>query len=116
VSIVNFELWDLFLTSFFFFLPPHLGVKGVTYPALIRVGMMWGRGTGAFEKGMFGKDWGTHSAVQYERMYKSLRTKLKQPDFGPYDVLNLLIGEKNARVFSRRDRLNLATRPPTRSQ
>jgi hypothetical protein len=44
-------------------------------------------------------------------MYKGVCQKLKEKPFGPFDTLCLLIGDKNARAFCSRDRLDLATRP-----
>jgi hypothetical protein len=52
-------------------------------------------------------------------MYKDLYDKLDADAFGPYDALKILIGEKAARFFCHRDRLDLSPRPaslPSRSR
>ena len=62
---------------------------------------------------MFGQSWGCLSESEVEEMYKGVCQKLKEKPFGPFDTLCLLIGDKNARAFCSRDRLDLATRPRT---
>jgi hypothetical protein len=105
------------LSSLFhcFFLSSFLGPKGVTYGILIRLGVLWGKGTAGLEKGTFGSTWGCHSSRSIEDMYKRLRSKLKSDDiYAPFDALSILIGERNARIFSR-DHLALYFRPTTNS-
>lgn len=88
-------------------------VKGVTYNNLIWLGMLWGKGPGAYKRGLFGQSWGCHGAEWMGRLHDVACKKLEEELFGPYDVLNLLIGEKNARKFCRKERINLLCRPPT---
>ncbi|KAH9022649.1 hypothetical protein EDB85DRAFT_1895171 [Lactarius pseudohatsudake] len=73
-------------------------VKGLSYSTLLHLGMFWGKGTGAFEKG------------EVDELYRSLKKKLGEKPFGPFDALSLLIGDKNARFFS--SHLHLSVRPP----
>ena len=73
---------------------------------------MWGVGPKAYEKGTFGKDWGLRSAAQNERLYRALLRKLTAEPHGPYDVLTLLIGEKNAGAFCKSARPSYMVRPP----
>ncbi|KAH9018524.1 hypothetical protein EDB84DRAFT_1442390 [Lactarius hengduanensis] len=87
--------------------------KGITYTALIRLGICWGEGSGAFEKGTFGTHWGCHGPEYIDKLYTSLLSKLgTQGDYGPFDALTILIGDRNARLFCQR-RLRLASRPPS---
>jgi len=86
-------------------------VKGVTYNNLIRLGIVWGKGPGAYEKGVFGQSWGCHSEEVIQELYSGICKKLEELPFGPFDTLTLLIGDKNARAFCSRDRLNHTTRP-----
>jgi hypothetical protein len=86
-------------------LPP--AVKGITYTTLIRVGMLWGQGSGAYEKGTFGRNWGCHSPKEIQILYDVLREKLDSTPFGAFDSLALLIGDKNARKFCARLKLNI---------
>jgi hypothetical protein len=87
-----------------------LAVKGVTYHNLIRLGVLWGKGPGVYKKGAFGQSWGCLSMEEIRELHEKLCEKLKDCPFSPFDALTLLIGEKNAREFSGRDRLNLTTR------
>ncbi|KAH9171683.1 hypothetical protein EDB89DRAFT_1906816 [Lactarius sanguifluus] len=59
-------------------------VKGLSYSTFLHLGMFWGKGTGAFEKG------------EVDQLYQSLKRKLGEKPFGPFDALSLLIGDKNA--------------------
>ncbi|KAH9018519.1 hypothetical protein EDB84DRAFT_1566372 [Lactarius hengduanensis] len=87
--------------------------KGITYTALIRLGICWGEGSGAFEKGTFGTHWGCHGPEYIDKLYTSLLSKLgTQGNYGPFDALTILIGDRNARLFCQR-RLKLASRPPS---
>jgi hypothetical protein len=98
------------------FAPSHsisTGAKGVCYSTLIRIGILWGVGKGAYKKGKFGMHWGLHSRKGCEAIYKALRAKLASGTFGPYDALDLLIGERNARVFCLLKRNDFSVRPPT---
>lgn len=79
-------------------LPLSQAVKGITYTNLIRLGLFWGLGYGAYDKGIFGKSWGTHSDVHIQHLYDKLRLKLNESPFGSFDSLSILIGEKNARI------------------
>jgi len=80
-----------------------LAAKGITYPNLIRLGVLWGKGTGAFEKGIFGQAWGCHPPHHIDLLYSTLVSKLDRKDaFVPFDALSVLIGEKNADLFCRR--------------
>jgi hypothetical protein len=76
--------------------------KGVTYGNLIRLGVLWGKGQGAFEKGTFGQAWGCHPPHRIAEIYGTLCEKLdrsaKDP-YSPFDSLSVLIGDKNARKF-----------------
>lgn len=76
-----------------------LAVKGVTYGNLIRLGLLWGKGTGAYDKGSFESAWGCHSDSYILKLYNSLCRKVKGGPFGPFDSLSLLIGDRNARIF-----------------
>ena len=74
---------------------------------------MWGEGTGAYEKGTFGKSWGCYPVQHLRNLYKRLCRKLKSDDpFGPFDAISVLIGEENARLFCR-EKINLCWRPPS---
>ncbi len=98
---------------YFLILSLLLAVKGVTYTALIRIGVCWGSGTGALERGIFEKSWGCYEDQHINTLYTSLIHKLNKKDahFGPFDAVSLLIGDKNARFFSKK-RLGLSCRPP----
>jgi hypothetical protein len=82
------------------------------------MGILWGKGPGAVEHGMFGKTWGCHSSQYIERMYKDLITILqgKKDDtkgiFAPFDALAFLIGDNNARILCR-SRAGVSSRPPS---
>jgi hypothetical protein len=104
--------------------PPHtftllntfyLAVKGVSYTTLIRLGIAWGKGTGAYDKGTFGIQWGCHLPRYIDHLYKTLLAKLKESEngnpFGPFDSLSVLIGDKNARLFCQRH-IGVSSRPP----
>lgn len=84
-------------------------VKGLSYTTFIRLGVIWGCGKGAFDKGMFGRSWGCHDDAHIESMYTTLVSKLEEQPLGPFDALSFLIGQPNALVFAKR--LNLITRP-----
>jgi hypothetical protein len=88
-------------------------MKGVTYNNLIRLGVLWGKGPGAYDRGMFGQSWGCHPPEHILLLYNTLCKKLKEQPYGPFDSLCLLIGDKNAREFCGRDRLNYTSRPPS---
>jgi hypothetical protein len=76
-----------------------LAVKGVTYNNLIRLGVVWGKGQGAYDRGSFGQSWGCHPPERMEELHKTICEKVGQQPFGPFDVLCVLIGEKNGRKF-----------------
>ena len=88
-----------------------LAVKGISHTTLIRLGLLWGKGTGAFEKGTFGVHWGCHSGRYIDALLNSLLNALPESPFGPYDALAILIGDGNARYFCR-DHLGFSYRPP----
>lgn len=100
---IGWELTDMGISA----------VKGVTYNNLIRLGMAWGKGTGAYEKGTFNQTWGCLTEEEIRVLYKAVCDKLEEVPFGPFDTLTLLIGEKNARLFCRKDRLDHPCRPAT---
>jgi hypothetical protein len=87
----------------------------VAYTTLIRLGIAWGKGLGAYEKGTFGIHWGCHSPRYIDILYKTLLAKLKESEngnpFGPFDSLSVLIGDKNARFFCQRH-IGVSSRPP----
>jgi hypothetical protein len=95
--------------------PLCLAIKGVAYTTLIRLGIAWGKGPGAYEKGTFGIHWGCHSPRYIDLLYKTLIAKLKESEngnpFGPFDSLSVLIGDKNARFFCQRH-IGVSSRPP----
>lgn len=100
------EAWSVFpsFLSLFFLSYPFLflAVKGVTYNTLIRLGLLWGIGTGAYDKGTFGKHWGCHHPKLLFSLYNNLKRKLRSYEnnpFSSFDVLTLLMGERNAFVF-----------------
>jgi hypothetical protein len=103
------HIWVLIGFSHCFF----LAVKGISHTTLIRLGVLWGKGTGAFEKGTFGIHWGCHSDRYIDALLDSLLKALRVPGspFGPYDALAILIGDQNARFFCR-DHLGFSCRPP----
>jgi hypothetical protein len=75
-------------------------VKGVTYTLLIRLGIVWGKGTGAYEKGTFGTAWGCYPMEYLRNIHARLCAKLKSENaYGPFDALLILIGSKNAGEF-----------------
>jgi hypothetical protein len=92
-------------------------IKSISYPTLIRVGMLWGIGAGAYEHGIFGQAWGCHSPQYIDNMYKTLITTLKGSKddskriYAGFDALCLLIGDKNARVLCK-SRAGVSSRPP----
>jgi hypothetical protein len=86
-------------------------VKGVTYNNLIRLGILWGKGPGAYERGLFGQSWGCQAPERMAYLHGTICKKLKEDPFGPFDVLNILMGDKNAREFCRKDRLGFTCRP-----
>jgi len=92
-------------------------MKSISYSTLIRIGILWGIGSGAYEKGKFGDAWGCHSPQYIQNMHDTLIQKLtgSQDDtrsiFAPFDALSLLIGDKNARTFCQQN-LGLSARPP----
>ena len=102
----------LFFIPSLLILPVFLAVKGITYNNLIRLGIVWGKGPGAYEKGIFGQSWGCHTEHVIRELYSSVCKKLKELPFRPFDTLTLLIGDKNAREFYSKDRLNHTIRPP----
>ena len=95
----------------------RIALKSITYPTLIRIGILWGVGPGAYEKGIFGEAWGLHSEKYIKRMYDTLIQKLTGSEddaksiFAPFDALTLLIGDRNARFFCRQD-MGISARPP----
>ena len=76
-----------------------LAVKGVTYNNLIRLGVLWGKGQGAYKRGVFEQSWGCHPPQRIRVLHKTICEKLRQKLFEPFDVLSILIGDKNARKF-----------------
>ena len=87
-------------------------VKGVTYTLLIRLGIVWGKGTGAYEKGTFGKAWGCHPREYLRNIHTRVTAKLKSENaYGPFDVLSTLIGSTNAGFFCRLK--SFSCRPPS---
>ena len=78
---------------------PFEAVKGITYVLLIRLGVLWGRGVCAYEKGTFGDHYGCHTTRQIETLYRTLLQKIRGECFVPYDTLSFLIGHENAHVF-----------------
>ena len=77
-----------------------LAVKGVSYTTLIRLGIMWGKGPGAFEKGVFGVHWGCHPLEHVKILYDDIAAAFTRKPHGPFDALTILIGENNARTFA----------------
>ena len=110
--------------SFFTFLPvdfsgllipgvTHPAVKGVTYTLLIRLGMVWGKGMGAYEKGTFGNGWGCYPTEYLRIIHTRLCGKLKSNNaYGPFDALSILVGVKNAGDFCLKK--GFSCRPPAR--
>lgn len=105
----HFLSFSPFHSLFFLF----LAVKGVNYTTLVRLGIVWGKGPGAYEKGLFGQSWGCHPPDHILLLYNTLCRKLRELPFGPFDALSLLIGDKNARVFCGKDGLDYSIRPPS---
>jgi len=95
----------------------HIAAKSITYPTLIRLGILWGKGPGAYEKGKFDQAWGCHSEQYIKHMHDTFVQKLTGSNgnsksiFAPFDALSLLIGDKNARFFCQRH-LGISARPP----
>jgi hypothetical protein len=95
-------------------------VKSISYGTLIRIGILWGKGVGGYEKGKFGDGWGCHSEEYIRRMHDMVVKKLSGSEddrkciFGPFDALSVLIGERNAREFCR-ESLGVSARPPLKS-
>lgn len=83
--------------------------KGVTFVLLIRLGMLWGRDKGAYDRGIFGGSWGCHSKEHMSALYEELKSKLEHKHYGPFDALSLLMGDRNARIFA--ERLRRPRRP-----
>lgn len=81
---------------------------------LIRLGILWGKGKGAYDRGYFEKDWGCLSNQTILDIYTSLCQKLKQLPYGPFDALSLLIGDRNARIFCNKNS-DCTIRPPLHS-
>jgi hypothetical protein len=78
-------------------------VKGISFTLLVRLGIVWGKGVGAYDKGIFGQSWGCHDDSYIFRMHSTLCSKLASDDpFAPYDSLCFLLGEKNAYFFCKR--------------
>ena len=93
--IPSIRLVGLFILEFML-----SAVKGVTYTLLIRLGIVWGKGTGAYEKGTFGTAWGCYPSEYLRNIHTRLCAKLKsQNAYGPFDALSILIGSKNAGEF-----------------
>ena len=69
------------------------------YNNLIRLGVLWGKGQGVYERGVFGQSWGCHPPQRIRALYKTICEKLRQEPFGPFNVLSILIGDKNAWKF-----------------
>jgi hypothetical protein len=93
------------------FLLLFLGSKGITHGLLVRLGILWGEGTAALEKGSFGKSWGCHHPTILHETYRRLRLALMSNDIhAPFDALSILIGPRNSRIFCR-DHLALYYRP-----
>lgn len=92
-SLSRFSLFDAVLSL--------LAVKGVSATTLIRLGILWGRGPGAYDKGTFNVHWGCHPPHYIEALHDSLLRALKYPKdpYGPYDALSILIGPLNAHAF-----------------
>lgn len=106
----------LFLPSIRFFglfIPDFMlpAVKGVTYTLLIRLGIVWGKGTGAYENGTFGTAWGCYPTEYFRNTHTRLCVKLKsESPYGPFDALSIIIGPKNASKFC--GAKNFSYRPP----
>ena len=102
-SSVSWTPFDIFP---FFFNPP--AVKGMTYQTLVRLGLLWAEGPGAYDRGNFKgyynpKDrtsgWGLKEPHEIQDLHDRLCEKLRAEPFGPFDALVLLVGDKNAREF-----------------
>lgn len=113
-----FPSFFIFHLSYLFHLPSfQIAVKSISYPTLIRIGILWGIGPGAYEKGKFGETWGCHSPQYIRNMHDTLIQKLTGSDddtksiFAPFDTLSLLIGDKNARIFCQ-ESIGISARPP----
>ena len=103
LSPLSFFMSIFLLFVFFLF----QGVKGITYGLLIRLGVLWGKGSKAVDSGMFDTDWGCYPLHVMEDMYTRLCSALKSGDiYAPFDALSILIGPRNARIFCK-DHLNL---------
>ena len=76
-----------------------LAVKGISYTTLIRLGVLWGKGVGAFEKGTFDIHWGCHPLDHVAKLYNDIIAAFKRQPDGPSEALSILIGKKNARTF-----------------
>jgi hypothetical protein len=84
------------------------------------MGILWGKGPGAVEHGIFGKTLGCHSPKYIESMYKELISILqgRKDDtkgiFAPFDAVSFLIGDNNARILCL-SRGGVSSRPPSNS-
>lgn len=78
----------------------------MSYTTLIRLGILWGKGPGAYEKGTFGLHWGCHPGHFIDALHSSVVQKLKERPFGPFDALTLLMGSKNAHFVCQRYELS----------
>jgi hypothetical protein len=76
-----------------------LAVKGISYTTLIRFGVFWGKGAGAFDKGTFGVQWGCHPPAHVKILHDEVVAALKRLPHGPYHALSMLIGQPNALLF-----------------
>ena len=115
-SMFPFYLFHFCISSYL--LPSfQIAAKSISYSTLIRIGVLWGIGPGAYEKGKFGDTWGCHSSQYIKKMYDALIQKLSGSNdnvkliFAPFDALSLLIGDKNSRLFCQQD-LGISARPP----
>ena len=54
----------------------QIATKSISYSTLICIGILWGIGPGAYEKGKFGDAWGCHSSQYIKKMHDTLVQKL----------------------------------------
>jgi hypothetical protein len=77
--------------------------------------MLYGKSTGAYEKGRFGMHWGLRKKSDLLDLYNDLCTKLAEAPFGPFDSLSLLVGERNARLIGKNASISFRPQVPVSS-
>ena len=76
---------------------------------LVRLGVLWGKGTASYHNSRFGSSWGLLEMRDIESLLSDLVEKMKNQPYGIGDMLVTLLGEGKAREVATNEGVQVRT-------